>query len=286
MRAPCRCPDLRAWQVSDGYTIHGRVWPPAGPARTAILYLHGIQSHGGWFEWSAARLAEAGHLVVLPDRRGSGRNEAQPGDTPSAERWLADIDEITAWCGREFGATRLGVVGVSWGGKLATTWSLKRTSQVAALLLVAPGLFPLVDLGWAAKLGVALALLARPRQSFPIPLSDPELFTDDPDGQRFIAEDARKLTHVTARFLWCSRRLDRQLYRVGPRELCVPLTLALAGRERIIRNEPTQAWAEHVAGTGLRVVRFPDAAHTLEFETDPGLFGNLLDEWARNLRAS
>ncbi|HMQ16427.1 MAG TPA: hypothetical protein PKC49_10665, partial [Phycisphaerae bacterium] len=62
MRSPLSPPKLIQWTAADGYVLSGRVWTPAQtPARSpAVLYLHGIQSHGGWFEWSASLLAQAG----------------------------------------------------------------------------------------------------------------------------------------------------------------------------------------------------------------------------------
>ena len=62
-----------------------------------MLYLHGIQSHGGWFEGSACYLAEKGLHVLLPDRRGSGLNEAERGHARSAGRLLQDVVETMAW---------------------------------------------------------------------------------------------------------------------------------------------------------------------------------------------
>jgi alpha-beta hydrolase superfamily lysophospholipase len=282
MRPPTIPFETTSLTLSDGYRAHVRFWRPRrAPARLAYLYLHGIQSHGGWFAWSAATLAKAsGDLVFLPDRRGSGRNQAARGDVPSADRWLDDIDDYSAWVGREFGVGRFAVVGVSWGGKLAAAWALRRPEHVARLLLIAPGLFPAVDLPPAAKLRVGLALLFRPRAAFPIPLDDPALFTDNPAGRKFIHTDPRRLTQVTARFLWHSRRVDAVLRKAPAQSLLAPVALLLAGRDRIIRNEPTAAWIRRVAAQPPEIIEFPAAAHTLEFEPDEFGLAQFLRGWA------
>ncbi len=270
--------------LSDGYRAHVRLWRPRrAPPPLAYLYLHGIQSHGGWFAWSAATLADvSGDLVLMADRRGSGRNQDARGDAASADRWLADIDDYCAWVGREFGIGRFAVVGVSWGGKLAAAWALRRPERVARLLLIAPGLFPAVDLPPAAKLRVGLALLFRPHTAFPIPLDDPALFTDNPAGREFIHTDPLKLTYVTARFLWQSRRLDAVLKKAPAQSLLAPVALLLAGRDRIIRNEPTIAWIRRVAAQPPEVIEFPAAAHTLEFEPDESELAQFLRHWAED----
>lgn len=280
MRAPETPPEFCHWSLSDGYILRGRVWRAAGRAAPlGIVYLHGIQSHGAWFEWSASVLAAAGCPVILPDRRGSGLNDAERGDAPAGQRWLQDLDELADWARRELGVERFGLVGVSWGGKLAAAWARRRAERVERLLLIAPGIFPAVDVGPLVKLRVGLSLLRGGRGMFEIPLSDPALFTDNPAGRAFITRDARKLTHVTARFLWCSRQLDRELAGIAPGGLNVTVTLALAGRDRIIRNRPTAAWLRRVSAQTPVIKEFTDSAHTLEFETDVSAFAAGLRRW-------
>ena len=58
-------------RLPDGYRAYARLWK-ANPSRAAVLFLHGIQSHAGWYDLSASRLAQAGFTVLQPDRRGSG----------------------------------------------------------------------------------------------------------------------------------------------------------------------------------------------------------------------
>jgi len=284
MRRPLTPPELHTWSTSDGYVLHGRLWPSSTSTPLGILYLHGIQSHGAWFEWSASLLAGAGYPVLLPDRRGSGLNPAARGDTPSAERWLQDLDELAEWLRSAHGVGQLAIVGVSWGGKLAVAWTLRRPQLVHRLLLIAPGFFPAVDLGLGQRLLVSLALVTRPTRMSRIPLDDPTLFTDNPEGRAFIAADQLKLTQASARFWYASACLDWRLRRVRQGQLRTPVTLLLAGRDRIVRNEPTVTWLRHCAARAPIVVTVPSAAHTLEFEADSAEFARHLEEWAVGLR--
>src|SRR5687767_1199461 len=161
----------------DGYACFARWYWPTCPLRGAILYLHGIQSHGLWFESSAKRLVEAGWAVLLPDRRGSGRNLIDRGHTPSPRRWLLDVAECFDELETRTRLKRFHVVGVSWGGKLALAAQRHLPQRVSGLSLIAPGLFPRVDLPLAQKIRVGFSVLAAPRSAFTIPLNDPEMFT-------------------------------------------------------------------------------------------------------------
>lgn len=279
MREPLTPAERCAWTVSDGTLLRGRLWRGAGRGGVGILYLHGIQSHGGWYEWSASVLASRGAWVMLPDRRGSGLNEKHRGDTPGVTRWLADLDELADWLRDASGCQSLWVVGVSWGGKLATAWALRGRQSIERLMLIAPGVFPAVDIGLMTRLRVVAALLLNPGWRFEIPLNNPALFTANPDGQAFIRADPQKLTHVTARFLYRSSELDRSLKRLPPRSLKPQTTLVVAGRDRIIRNEPTRRWIERITVQDVQEFVFSGVGHTVEFEKDVSEFEHCLAAW-------
>jgi alpha-beta hydrolase superfamily lysophospholipase len=280
MRPPHTPPQFVGWTLSDQYVVRGRWWPGARGASTGVLYFHGIQSHGGWYEWSAALLAARGLPVALPDRRGSGLNERDRGDTPSMERWLEDIDELAAAVGAASGVQQFALVGVSWGGKLALAWALRNPARTARLLLVAPGLFPRVGVGFFEAARIGMNALTGRGTRHAIPLDDPTLFTANPAGQAFIRDDKLKLTTATARFLLQSARLDRRVTRTPARGLIPHTTLILAEQDRIVRNDATVRWMQRVCARPCEVIELAGAAHTLEFEADTGGYEKALITWA------
>src|SRR4029079_15352538 len=109
--------------ASDGYRLHYRHWEPAGAPRATVVALHGIQSHSGWFTYSSEGLAKAGYEVCFLDRRGSGMNEPARGHAESHGRLVNDVVEFLEKVSeRDMRSTPRPVIllGVSWGGKLAT----------------------------------------------------------------------------------------------------------------------------------------------------------------------
>ncbi|HOJ75387.1 MAG TPA: alpha/beta fold hydrolase [Phycisphaerae bacterium] len=263
---------------SDGYEAFARLWQPAS-VRGAVLYLHGIQSHGAWFLASAQRLADAGFAVLMPDRRGSGRNPQDRGHAPSAERLLADLDECADELRGRTGCERLHIVAVSWGGKLALAFADRRPERVASIALVAPGLFPAVDIPTSQKVRVGLSALVGGRALFDIPLEDPALFTAQPDWQEFIRTDELTLRKVSSQFLITSRRLDALAQRVAARRTGPPLCLFLAGQDRIINNHATREFVRKLSWPERRIIEYEHAHHTLEFEPDPGAYFDDLQRW-------
>jgi alpha-beta hydrolase superfamily lysophospholipase len=266
-------PTLHTFTAGDGYVWRYRRYEPAGPPRAEVVALHGIQSHSGWYEQSCAQLAAGGYAVSFLDRRGCGLNERDRGDAPSFRRLLDDVAEYVTPLPRP-----RYLMGISWGGKLAVGFPRRHPDQADGLVLIAPGLCPRVRPALGQRLKIVASRLLAPRQRFPIPLNEPELFTANPERQRFIRDDPLALRTATARFLFESRRMDVYL-RFVVRHVTVPVLLLLAEHDRIIDNAATRRFVGRFATAERTVVEYPGAHHTLEFEAGGPPFVRDLLTW-------
>ena len=268
-------PRREVLELGDGYRTVVYVYSPAdGPGRRLpVVYLHGIQSHPGWFCRSAAALAAAGHAVFQVTRRGSGENREARGHADSAKQLLDDVACACRFALDTTGADGVHLLGVSWGGKLAAAFVAGGADAlpVASVTMVAPGIAPQVSVLLGTKLLIAAALVAQPRKLFDIPLNREELFTDNEAMRQYLRDDPCRLYRATARFLYVSRSLDAMLRRAPDGAITVRTTLMLASRDRIIDNAATRRIVQRLAGAKAMVEEF-DAAHTIEFEPDPEPF--------------
>jgi alpha-beta hydrolase superfamily lysophospholipase len=253
-------PALRAFTAGDGYVWRYRGYEPAGGRRASVVALHGIQSHGGWYEQSCARLRDAGYAAYLLDRRGCGLNTLDRGDAPSFRRLLDDVAEFVRTVQRP-----VYLVGISWGGKLAAALPRRHPALADGLVLIAPGLCPRVRPGPYQRLRILASRFIAPRRLFPIPLNDPELFTANAARQHFIRDDRLALREATARLLFESARMDIYL-RFAARHVTAPVLVLLAGHDRIIDNAATRRYVERFHSPYRTVIEYPAAHHTLEFE--------------------
>lgn len=267
---------LETHTAGDGYRWRYRRYPAAGPERGRVVCLHGIQSHGGWYDLTCRRLAEAGYAVSFLDRRGSGLNEQARGDTPSGRRLLDDVAEFLRAQPPAPGRPTF-LLAISWGGKLAVGLQRRHPGLVEGLMLLCPGLCPRIGPPRRERLRIAWARLVAPTRLFPIPLDDPELFTATPSRQQFIRDDPLALRQATARFLFESFRLDLYARRAA-KQVKVPTLLMLAERDRIIDNARTRAFAARFP-RDVEVIEHPGAHHTLEFEPSPERYLGLLLGW-------
>ena len=249
-----------------------------------MVILHGVQSHSGWYHSLGKTLAAAGYQASFPDRRGSGPNLRDRGHAPSGRRLVADIVEWLQSLRRENASLPITLGGISWGGKLAVVAAARHPELVDRLALICPGLLPRVGVSRQEKLQIAWAMLTNRRKLFPIPLSDPALFTANPEAQAYIAGDPHSLRQGTAGLLAASFFIDRMVRR-APSCVTQPALLMLADHDRIVDNARTLDYFQKLASTERTVINYSDGHHTLEFEPDPAAYARDLIGWIEGRNA-
>ncbi len=262
---------IMTFTTSDGYPLHFRAYVPHATPIGHLVCLHGIQSHGGWYVESCQKLAAAGYIVSYLDRRGSGLNWLARGDAPNYGRLLADIKEFIAADGLDVPVT---LIATSWAGKLGVLLATDEKPVMDRLVLLCPGLFPQVKPPLGVRLGIAASRFTKPTKLFPIPLGDPELFTEQSHWQDFLRHDPLSLHHATTRLLVESFWLDAAVKRIQHLQP-IPTFLMLGGQDRIIRNAATREWLQRVSPHS-QVMEYPNAHHTLEFEPEQPFVADLL----------
>jgi alpha-beta hydrolase superfamily lysophospholipase len=271
-------PRLETHIMSDDYPVHVAIWPTDGTPRARVVILHGVQSHGGWYRRLGLTLSQAGYEVHFPDRRGSGANRTDRGHAPSAGRLIDDVAERLRGLRTLDPNIKVALAGISWGGKLVVVTAARHPELVDALALICPGLHPRVGVSFSERLRIALAYFTNRRKAFPIPLSDPALFTASPDGQRFIENDRLGLRAATAGLLAASTFIDRRVKKTG-KKVRQPVLLMLAGQDRIVDNAKTRRYFDQLASADKQVNEYPQGHHTLEFELDPSRYALDLIAW-------
>jgi alpha-beta hydrolase superfamily lysophospholipase len=267
-------PTLETFTAGDGYQWRYRRYAPAGgPGKGTVVGLHGIQSHGGWYQDSCRGIADAGYDVAFLDRRGCGLNERHRGDAPSFRRLLDDVAEFLTPLPRP-----RCLMAISWGGKLAVGLQRRHPGLCDGIVLIAPGFCPRVKPGAFERLRIIGARVVAPGRTFPIPLNDPDLFTANVQRQAFIRDDPLMLRRATARVQFESGRLDVYLY-FAARSVTARVLVLLAEKDRIIDNAATRRFVGRFQSTDRTVIEYAEAHHTLEFEPGGPPFLDDLTQW-------
>ena len=250
----------------------------ANQARTALIYLHGIESHAGWFHYSARMLSAEGFDVFALDRRGSGTNRENrgylSGHVNHYEDLLADVREFIREK-VEGNYDRVYLIGLSWGGKQAALYALYYPETIDGIMLVTPGIVARVDASPGQKLGIFLSRIFAPRKTFKTPI-ETEMFTGVPLYQDYIRRDPLKLHSATARFFMESRKMDSYLRKhIG--ELTTPTLLILTRLDPIIDNDGVEELVCR-SPAPLNIYYYADQQHSVQLE-DPARLTRDMTRW-------
>jgi alpha-beta hydrolase superfamily lysophospholipase len=266
------------YQPEPGVRLAVRRWHALEPPLVRVVMLHGIISHGGWYDLSCDYLSRRGFDVHFLDRRGSGLNAQGRGDI---DRWQTWVDDIVAYLEQLRGDVPLVLLGISWGGKIAPVVARSRPDLLAAMGLICPGIYARQQPGLGKRAGLrASRTLGVNERQVTIPLEDPALFTDSCRWQQYIRHDPLTLRQITMRF--AREDLAMTLHaRKSASWIYTPTLMMLSGRDRIVDNAKTVNYFRRIASRDKTLLDYPTAAHTFEFETEPEPILADLADWLR-----
>ena len=250
---------------------------PNAKSEIAMVYLHGVESHAGWFKITSELLQEHGYDVFCLDRRGSGINREnrgfETGHVDSYETLFSDIQTFIKSLQPQY--KKIILVGLSWGGKLALSYVLTYPNDIDALVLITPGISAKVDVTFFEKLQILVGTFIYPTLKITSPIED-EMFTDSPIFLEIIRNDPLKIDVASARFYFQSVRLDRYVDR-NIINNHLPTMLILAKHDPIIDN----AGVEQVVAKSSKAVTsyiYEDQKHSVQFDAPERLVEDI-DAW-------
>ncbi len=269
-------PRIDFYTARDGRRLAVRVWNGIEPPRARVVMLHGITSHGGWYNRGCRHLHKCGFEVHFLDRRGSGLNVEARGDVDRHQTWL---DDVTTYLEQVANGRPVVLCGISWGGKLAAAVARQQPGLLRGLALVTPGLYSRFEPNpvqrWALRLPVRKRMQYR---RIEVPLQPAALFTETPYWRQFVDQDPLSLREVTHRFAHADNRLTH-FARAGAPYIHTPTLMMLSGRDRIVTNSRCRAYLGRIGAAHKTLVEYPNAVHTLEFEPDPDRYFADLSDW-------
>jgi pimeloyl-ACP methyl ester carboxylesterase len=181
---------VEALGINTAYVVAGE--PKAGePDGRPVLMLHGMSSSGDNYRETMYALSESRWLIA-PDIPGFGRSEeTQPYTMVHLVEWLAAFREA-------LDLPPIDLVGHSFGGALATSFTLSYPEDVVSLLLSAPALLASVSYpDFVKKMAIWLQL--------------PEAGTAVSQSQRVVQQVVRNSSFAPEKFdddVWERRVLE------------------------------------------------------------------------------
>lgn len=266
---------VRSILCEDGYTLQYRVWPSPHPAVANVLLLNGMMSHSGWFRDLARPLTDLNLNVVGADRRGSGLNKAARGDAPSRQLLISDLLRIAR---NEDHQLPTIVIGWCWGAILAINFALQPESGVKGLAMLAPGMFPSMQVKSFVKTELRGAMKSEWDSAIlPSPLT-PEMFSARPSIQSFIRRDPLAQSRFSRRFFEISNAMSL-IATARLSQFRQPILTLLAERDVTADNAQMSKALSRVR-TGLLTQATLNCNHGMQFEVPQQVVGHIAS-WLR-----
>lgn len=255
----------------DNLGLYYNCWPAAKEAPVAV-YLHGLESHMGWFFNLAEYLNSKGINVYAFDRRGSGINKESCKNF-SAKYILSDLKIFLDMLKAEHPYSGIFLIGLCLGGKIAVSFASAYPDYADGMVLISPSIksrlkFSPMDI---------FSILFRANSMIKIPIKD-EMFTSNEKYLKHIMRDPMRLHYVPAQHLREVLGMDRfikeSLYKVH-----IPVLLMLAGIDNIIDTKKVEAWYQKLQSRDKTIKIYKDYHHLLTFEEDAQIIMDEVASW-------
>lgn len=240
--------------TSDGETLFLRRWNPESADSTkkdiAVLILHGITAHSGAYDNAGKILSAGGYSTFGLDYRGHGLSGGNRADSPSKERWVADLAESVSFV-RGLGYSRVIVLGHSLGVAAAIYVAKEIPDEVSGLVLLSGGYEKKnkdsANMPFMKKAKLLASAIFRPSYQAA------EYYRDNMTG----SHDPLFNFRYTVRFLTMMNVKDLVL----PQSLNVPVLVAVGDKDELFTIESVQAVFDDMPGNKKTFLIFKETNH-------------------------
>lgn len=121
-------------QGGAGLQIFIRSWRPEGKARGVVTIVHGVNSHGGYYTWTAEQLVAGGLAVYALDLHGRGKSDGERFYLEKIGDYIDDVRALVALAKSREPGLPVFLLGHSAGGVISCVYTLEHQAEIAGLI--------------------------------------------------------------------------------------------------------------------------------------------------------
>src|SRR4051812_12741701 len=87
-------PETSTFENKAGLKIFTRTWLPQENARGAVVIVHGLNSHSGYYQWVAEQFTALNYAVYALDLEGHGKSEGERFYVQSIYDYVSDVNQL------------------------------------------------------------------------------------------------------------------------------------------------------------------------------------------------
>jgi alpha-beta hydrolase superfamily lysophospholipase len=116
------------------YKIFVRSWRPSAAPRAVVAICHGVKSHSGYYEWTAAQLVANGLAVYALDLHGRGKSDGERFYLEKLQHYLDDVNTLLTLARSREPGLPVFLLGHSAGGVISSVYTLEHQKELAGLI--------------------------------------------------------------------------------------------------------------------------------------------------------
>jgi acylglycerol lipase len=118
-----------------GLNLYYQAWIPEGDIKAVLMVVHGLAEHSSRYSNIVNHFVPKGYAVYSFDLCGHGKSEGARCYIEQFDDYTADVKTFCSMVREQQGDTRMFLVGHSYGGTIATYYSVRYQSELAGLIV-------------------------------------------------------------------------------------------------------------------------------------------------------
>lgn len=261
---------------SGGLELFRQSWMPDGPARAALIVVHGIGEHSGRYMNLVDHLVPLGYSLHSFDLRGHGRSPGQRGHINSWSEFRDDLAAFFETVAPESSGLPRFLLGHSMGGVIVLDYCLRKQPQLEGLICSAPAIG---DIGVPAALWFLAKILDRlwPRFSLGTQLQL-KYISRDPDLLRETLNDPLCSRKASARFGMQIKQTVEWI-QAHADDICLPLFMVHGTADRIADPEGSRKFIRNISYPDAELREYDGGYHELHNDIIKEQLLTNLEQW-------
>lgn len=240
--------------TSDGETLFLRRWNPdsvvSAKKNIAVLIFHGFTAYSGPYSMAGLPISAGGYTTFGLDYRGHGLSGGNRGDSPSKERWIADLSESVKYI-KSLGFSRVVILGHSLGVASAICAADAIPHEIAGLILLSGAYEGRKGLNKPLSLFQKAKILAS------------AIFRPSYQAVEYYREGMTVTTDTLFNFRYTLRfmtMIDVKQLRL-PKDLNIPVLVGVGDKDELFEIDKVKEFYDLIPGNQKEFLIMKDATH-------------------------
>jgi alpha-beta hydrolase superfamily lysophospholipase len=268
--------------MADGTKIFLRAWQSADAKAPALLLMHGLGAHSGWFIDMGNELHARGLTVYAMDHRGFGRSEGARGHVRRGAIFIDDINAVLDEMQKRQPGAPLFILGHSMGGIFAVHAAAQDATsgrnRLAGVAFMNPWMKTRTQPGLLTQLRVIGGGMFGSRRPWSL-AGGPEVMTPSVEATEMLQADTYWVRSESAAF-WYQIAIGL-LPKVLPlaRHVTAPALVMQGEKDLVMVMEGARRLYDSLGSADKTWKTYADLAHDCEFDAERAVLDSDLADW-------